>query len=184
MSNVKNQMSNVNKVKLMSERTSGVPPIILYFIRPMVLYSRMILLSYDVLCITCWSKNAREKVVMTPSFFKISFPNGSLWSKLIRCITSWWNCVEIMIALWNEVKILNTKWLCWFWQWRWYLTKYYCPMHCGDGDHISFHIRIINPFTLWQFNILSHIMMPTTVDTVATYPNRLRSAPRSSVANM
>ena len=137
-------MSNVNKVKLMSERTSGVPPIILYFIRPMVLYSRMILLSYDVLCITCWSKNAREKVVMTPSFFKISFPNGSLWSKLIRCITSWWNCVEIMIALWNEVKILNTKWLCWFWQWRWYLTKYYCPMHCGDGDHISFPIRIIN----------------------------------------
>ena len=28
MSNVKNEMSNVNKVKLLSERTSGVPPVI------------------------------------------------------------------------------------------------------------------------------------------------------------
>ena len=28
MSNVKNQMSNVNKVNLLSERTSGVPPVI------------------------------------------------------------------------------------------------------------------------------------------------------------
>ena len=30
MSNVKNQMSNVNKVKLLSERTSGVPPVIFW----------------------------------------------------------------------------------------------------------------------------------------------------------
>ena len=28
MTNVKNQMSNVNKVKLLSERTSEVPPVI------------------------------------------------------------------------------------------------------------------------------------------------------------
>ena len=28
MSNIKYQMSNVNKVKLLSERTSGVPPVI------------------------------------------------------------------------------------------------------------------------------------------------------------
>ena len=28
MSNVKNQMSNVNKVKLLSERTSGVPSVV------------------------------------------------------------------------------------------------------------------------------------------------------------
>ena len=31
MSNVKNQMSNVKKVKLLSERTSGVPPVIFEF---------------------------------------------------------------------------------------------------------------------------------------------------------
>ena len=30
MSNVKNKMSNVNKVKLLSERTSGVPPVIFF----------------------------------------------------------------------------------------------------------------------------------------------------------
>ena len=32
MSNVKNEISNVNKVKLLSERTSGVPPVIFIII--------------------------------------------------------------------------------------------------------------------------------------------------------
>ena len=35
--NVKNQMLNVNKVKLLSERTSGVPPVIFNLIKFLML---------------------------------------------------------------------------------------------------------------------------------------------------
>ena len=41
MSNVKNQMSNVNKVKLLSERTAGVPPVIFFILKAYALTHRL-----------------------------------------------------------------------------------------------------------------------------------------------
>ena len=53
MSNVNNQMSNVNEVKLLSERTSGVPPVI--FVRVACSHVPFyIFLSSSADNLTCW----------------------------------------------------------------------------------------------------------------------------------